>query len=157
MSERPWIDRDILLDTNVIIRLARFSRTGQWLYETFLRGRADAPLVSVVSVAEARVLADERGWGQDKRERLRKTTDRCVVRDISLSDASLLEAYVALDLLGRGRGRGVKMKKNDLWIAAECRRMGAILVTSDRDFDHLIASGDLLVDVYDEVPRAPAP
>lgn len=74
MSDRPWHDRDVVLDTNVLIHLGRFDSTGKWLYETYLKGRTSTPLVSVVSVAEARVIAAQNRWSLDKNERLRKTS-----------------------------------------------------------------------------------
>ncbi len=151
MSSRPWQDRDLVLDTNVLIHLGRYSRTGKWILDTILRPRVTAPIVSVVSVAEARVFAEVNNWPLSKNETLRKVLGQCIVRDVPRDDVSLLDAYRAIDLASRAQGR--KMGKNDIWIAAECRRMGAVLFTSDGDFDHLAASGELTVDRYTEVAR----
>ncbi len=76
MSERPWLDRDLVLDTNALVYLARADETGRWINSTFIAPRVTAaPIVSVVSVAEARQFAEEHEWPLAKNERLRKTLD----------------------------------------------------------------------------------
>jgi tRNA(fMet)-specific endonuclease VapC len=44
---------------------------------------------------------------------------------------------VDIDLFSRALKPAVNMQKNDLWIAAAARASDAILLTTDRDFDHL--------------------
>jgi len=146
---RPWVDRTLMLDTNVLIYLARWDATGRWINQTFLVPRGDAPLVSVVSVAEARQFANAHQWPLEKNERLRKVIDRCVVTDITAPERTLLDAYSTLDCESRAmRPSPRRMGKNDLWIAAEAARQGAVLLTSDEDFEHLHRSGHLVVDRY---------
>ncbi len=154
MSERPWFDRDIVLDTNVLIHLGRYSRTGEWLLATYLEKRTIAPIVSIVSVAEARVFAETNAWSLTKNETLRKVLGACIVRDVAKDDTSLLDAYRVLDMESRKRGH--RMGKNDLWIAAECRRTGAVLLTCDGDFDDLAQYGEIIVDRYVELARVTA-
>lgn len=153
MSGRPWLGRDLMLDTNALIYLARADVTGRWINEALLAPRAGAtPIVSVASVAEARQFAEEHAWPLDKNERLRKLLSRCLITDITADDRGLLDAYRTLDCVGRKVGK--RMGKNDLWIAAEAHRLGAVLVTSDGDFEHLRADGYVSVDRYTQVPRA---
>jgi len=146
---RPWSERDLVLDTNVLIYLSRGDATGRWLHSTFLAARVDSPIVSVVAVAEARQFARSHEWTLEKNERLRKIVQRCIVRDVTEDDASLIEAYVELD--GESRKLGHRMGKNDLWIAAETRRLGAVLLTSERDFDRLATIGQVAVDRFERV------
>jgi tRNA(fMet)-specific endonuclease VapC len=155
VSERPWLGRDLVLDTNALIYLARADATGRRINATLLAPRAGtAPIVSVASVAEARQFAEEHAWPLDKNERLRKVLQRCIVTDITSDDRGLLDAYRALDCAARKAGK--RMGKNDLWIAAEAHRLDAVLVTSDGDFEPLRAGGHLRVDRYAQVPRGGA-
>ncbi len=149
MSGRPWSQRDLVLDTNVLIYLSRGDATGRWLHSTFLATRVDSPIISVVAVAEARQFARSHEWTLEKNERLRKIVQRCIVRDVTEDDASLIEAYVELD--GESRKLGHRMGKNDLWIAAETRRLGAVLLTSDRDFDRIATTGHVAVDRFERI------
>lgn len=47
----------------------------------------------------------------------------------------LLAAYVEIDDYSRQRGR--VMGKNDVWIAATAQVTNTIILTADKDFDHL--------------------
>ena len=50
-----------------------------------------------------------------------------------------IDAYVELDLVSQAHPEGARnMGKNELWVAASARAAGATLLTTDRDFDHLI-------------------
>lgn len=52
-----------------------------------------------------------------------------------ISADSVIQEYARLDHESRKMGR--RMGKNDLWIAAVASVQGAIIVTTDQDFDHL--------------------
>ena len=54
---------------------------------------------------------------------------------IPIKNDDLIDAYVEIDVYSHGIGRD--MSKNDLWIAATAMVTGAILLTTDWDFDHL--------------------
>lgn len=127
-----------LLDTSVIIHLVR----GQNVADRIL-GRYDLihcqprPLVSVVSLAEVRVMAEERQWGERKRQSLTKTLQSLVVVDIH--HPLVIDAYVRIDLHARQHPKGARrMGKNDLWIAACASAADAFLLSTDHDFEHLI-------------------
>jgi predicted nucleic acid-binding protein len=47
----------------------------------------------------------------------------------------VIAAYARLDQESRKVGR--TMGKNDLWIAAVAAVQGAVILTTDKDFDHL--------------------
>lgn len=57
-----------MLDTNALIYLARSDATGHWINATFLAPRATAPIVSVVSVAEARQFAEQHSWPLERQQ-----------------------------------------------------------------------------------------
>ncbi len=47
----------------------------------------------------------------------------------------MIDTYARLDHESRKLGR--RMGKNDLWIAAVASVQGAVILTTDKDFDHL--------------------
>lgn len=61
-----------------------------------------------------------------------------MLRELPVADVSseaVIQAYARIDHESRQLGR--RMGKNDLWIAAVASVQGAVLVTTDQDFDHL--------------------
>ena len=92
-----------------------------------------APIISIVSEAELRVLAEQNGWGPFKMRMLEQLMDYLTV--IPIPYRGSLNAYVEIDTYSRNHG--VTMGKNDLWIAATARAEGATILTTDQDFDHL--------------------
>lgn len=94
---------------------------------------APRPLICVVSVGELLSFAEQQGWGAVKREQAAFLLGYFARAGIDVPD--VLNAYAGIDTYSRGRG--VKMGKNDLWIAATAHVTDATLVTSDRDFEHL--------------------
>ena len=95
------------------------------------------PLVSIVTHGELRSFAAQREWGQWKQEQAAFLLDYFVRVDVTVDVTSevMLQTYAEIDTWSRRRS--VRMGKNDLWIAATAAVADAILVTTDRDFDHL--------------------
>lgn len=123
-----------LLDTNILVHLIRGNAVGLAIDAHFgLRGALNRCVVSVVTVGEMYALARKYDWGPAKQDALRKLLAELVWVDINHPD--ILTAYGELDALSDRAGR--RMGKNDLWIAATAKVSGAILLTTDGDFDHL--------------------
>jgi tRNA(fMet)-specific endonuclease VapC len=124
----------LLLDTNILLALIRNKEFGRQISLQFgLKDTAHRPLISIVTVGEIWSLADQFGFGEAKREFLKKVLGTLVVLDIS--HESVLEAYVAVDRACRQAKGGARvLSKNDLWIAATARAASAVLVTTDKDF-----------------------
>lgn len=127
-------DRLIILDTNVLLHLVRGRSAGKWIDEQYdLRGRLERPLISTVTVGEILRIALRNTWGEGKTQFLRQLLAELVIVDIGQAD--ILDRYAEigsrLEALGRNIG------DNDLWIAATASAKGAILLTTDRDFDPL--------------------
>ena len=68
--------------------------------------------------------------------------------DLPIKDPDILQAYARIDAWSCGKpvaapaGVGppkpaVRMSKNDLWIAATAHASGAILLSTDGDYEHL--------------------
>ena len=127
-------DRQLVLDTNVLVHLIRRGTAGRLLDDAYgLTARRPRPIISVVSRGEIKALALDLGWGEEKLRSLEALLAHLPAADISASQ--VVDAYAQLDHESRKRGR--KMGKNDLWIAATAHVAQAVLLTTDRDFDHL--------------------
>ena len=127
-----------LLDTGVLLTLVRGQTLGRSIDQQFgLRAAKQRPFVCIVTHGEIWVLARRNDWGPQKCAALQTMLDNLVAVDISHS--AVIEAYIELDLLSRAHPDGARnMGKNDLWIAAAAKATGAMLLTLDQDFAHLI-------------------
>lgn len=124
----------LLLDTNIILHLARHDALSVWLAAEYtLNGNKPAPLISVVTDGELRALALAFGWGAARHQVLTNLVAALTV--VPLDYPGLLDAYARLDVASQRHGR--KMGQNDLWIAATAHVTGATLLTTDKDFDSL--------------------
>ena len=123
-----------LLDTNILVHLVRGDKTGQRIKLSHAPALAiPRPLVSIVTEGELRSLALQFRWGKTK-------VDQALFylsyfQRVSIDQEAIFSAYAALDAYSVSIGRNPG--KNDLWIAATAHVMGACILTTDRDFDHL--------------------
>jgi tRNA(fMet)-specific endonuclease VapC len=100
---------------------------------------------------EVLALARHLGWGGPKLASLDGLLRALPVADISADP--VLEAYAFIDASSLRIGR--TMGKNDVWIAAVAHAVGATLLTSDTDFDHLCPA-TIAVERYETAPRGPS-
>lgn len=129
-----------LLDTNVLVAFLRAGALGQYIDETYRPRQAKfKPIISVVTAGELRSLARQLRWGPTKAAEIDKLVDNLVVEDINTPE--ILTAYAEIDHASLACGR--LMGKNDVWIAATAKVSGAVLLTTDKDFDHLAATSPL--------------
>jgi len=123
-----------LPDTNIIVHLVRQNLLSQWIQANYPLAPTDpAPILSIVTLGEILCLANRNRWGQRRRQIIADFVARCQV--ISLDYPGIIDAYVELEDYSRTVGR--TMGDHDLWIAATAQVMGATLLTTDKDFDHL--------------------
>lgn len=153
MAERSYI-----LDTNILVYLLRGNATGKHIAEYF--GLFDSSVdvsISIVSVGEIYSLARQWKWGMKRFEAMRGLLNE--LRTLDIERKSILREYGFLDCLSRKSGR--TMGKNDVWIAATAKTQAVVLLTTDKDFDHLHPefiervlidgeSGDVVVSPYGE-------
>ena len=139
--------RRFLLDTNILLGLARGAPWARWAYSHF--GLGDSEVIyytSVVCVGELLVLAEKFGWGQQRRIRLDRLLEEWPA--LPIKDPGILNAYALIDAWSSGKQvtapggasppkSAVNMGKNDLWVAATAHATGAALLSTDRDFEHL--------------------
>ena len=128
----------VLLDTNVLILLVRNGASGKQIQKDYdLAGRAERPLISIVTVGEAKAFARKLSWGDPKRSRLDELLRELVVVNIDAGD--VLDRYAEIDYYSERIHKPARpMGKNDLWIAATAAATESWLVTTDNDFDHLV-------------------
>lgn len=125
-----------LLDTTILVAYIRADALGKYVERRWrFRASPHKPLVCVVSVGEVLGLARYLKWGRARIGAMRGLLNQLVWVDISAPE--ILEAYAEIYHASRSMGR--PMGQNDLWVAAAASATQAVLVTTDRDFDHLAA------------------
>lgn len=137
----------VLLDTNILVA---WLQEATWGLEAIERAKRRPDYVgvatSVVCTGEIWAIGKGRGWGDDKRGRLRALLDTLPVLDISAP--RIVEAYASIQAWTRGQQvagpgdapppkKARPMSDNDLWIAATAHALELPLLSSDSDFFHL--------------------
>lgn len=126
--------RQLVLDTNILVYWLRGSAAGTRIRNDYALGaRRPRPIVPVVVKGEIKSLARQFSWGFDKLAALDALLRELPVADIHVE--AVIDAYAELDHESMRLGR--RMEKNDLWIAALAHVQGAVILTTDQDFDHL--------------------
>lgn len=126
----------VLLDSGVVVELARGSGVGQHIeHEHTLGARHERPLISIITIGEVLCLAGLWGWGAAKAAALRDLFAQLVVVDLSQGDIPERYAIIA----GHSKRQGLGVGENDCWIAATAAATNAWLLTTDKDFDRLPA------------------
>lgn len=123
-----------LLDTNILVHFVRADVTWAKVRASHdPLGISPKPLISVVTHGELRSLARQWNWQQAKIQQM----EFCLgyFDESAISNPKIVEAYATIDAYFQVRG--IKLGKNDLWIAATAVATGARLLTTDRDFDPL--------------------
>jgi tRNA(fMet)-specific endonuclease VapC len=144
----------LLLDTSVLLHLLRATALGSRIAdEHSLKNRGERPLTSIVCVGEALAFAKKRGWGAPRVSKLHELIHQLVIVDIN--SIEILEGYATADAFCEGRGK--VLGKNDLWIAATAAATGALLLTTDKDFDPLHEEELLRRVWYDPATSHPTP
>jgi len=123
-----------LLDTCVLVALLRQKELGQRIEHAYnLTANLGKALISVVTVGEMHSLARKWKWPLGKVEKMQTLLEEVVWVDINTP--AIFDAYGEIDHFLAKSARPIG--QNDIWIAATCRASGAILLTTDRDFDVL--------------------
>jgi predicted nucleic acid-binding protein len=133
-----------LFDTNVLLYYLREndrSKEITRIHNPF--GVGNTPILSIVSVGEIESIALRNHWGISKLAELQRLIGLFILADIHSDD--VIQHYAQIDTFSQGQSKthtlgtsARNMGKNDLWIAATAAAIGAKLLTSDNDFDHLI-------------------
>lgn len=132
-----------VLDTNVVLFYLKENFSRKYIEKTFAPlAESNTAIISIVTVAEIRVLGRRNNWGERRMQAVDRLLNRLLVVGITSKD--LIDAYVAIESFGynkhpgkRYKGSAKNMGKNDIWIAATAFVTGSELITSDKDFSHL--------------------
>ena len=131
----------------MLLGLARRAPWARWAYNHFGLGNSEVIYyTSVVCVGELLALAEKFGWGHQRRSRLDRLLEEWPA--LPIKDPDILTAYALIDAWSCGEQvtapggaspprSAVKMGKNDLWVAATAHATGAVLLSTDGDFEHL--------------------
>lgn len=130
--------KQLVLDTNILLHLLRGKKAAEFIERNYgISARIPRAIISVVTKGELKALGYKFDWGPTQHERLDAVLARLPAADIPHS--AVWNAYAEIDL--SSVTLGVKMGKNDLWIAATTLVVGGVLLTTDADFDHLAPTG----------------
>lgn len=126
--------QQLVLDTNVLVYWLRGSDVAQRLRAEYdLGSRRPRPIIPVVAKGEIRSFALRNGWQAAKLDALDRILRELPVADIS--SEPVIQAYATLhSACTRG---GVTIGQNDLWIASIALVQGAVVLTTDGDFNRL--------------------
>lgn len=132
-----------LIDTNILLTFIRDKEKRKKIDEIYNPfGIDNNPLISVVSIGEIHSIAKRNYWGQKKFGLLDEILNTLIVIDINSED--VIEMYSEIDAYSQGKLKDKplpmssrNMGKNDLWIASTCFVTKSILLTTDKDFEHL--------------------
>ena len=130
-------DRLAILDTNVLVHLARGRAAGRFIDDTLgLSKRPERPLISVVTIGEIFSLAEQWEWGSGRKDQLTALLKNVVHVPVH---PMVVRRYGELDSFLIRSGR--RIQQNDVWIAATASVLGCVLVTTDKDFTVLEEAG----------------
>jgi tRNA(fMet)-specific endonuclease VapC len=122
------------LDTNILVHIVRRNAIGQYLVNRYSLYTVDPrPMISDVTEGELRSLAFQWKWGAEKKAQMEFVLS--YFWRIAISTSDVFEAYAVIDAYSESKG--ITMGKNDVWIAASTYVSQALLLTTDKDFDHL--------------------
>lgn len=123
--------RSVLLDTTVLVHLARNNATGKAIEaQHHLSKRPERPLISTIAEGEILGLARSWNWGKGKLQVLRDMLAQLVSVEAGLPE--IVETYAVL--YAEATRAGKPCGENDLWIAATAKVLRAELLTCDKDF-----------------------
>jgi predicted nucleic acid-binding protein len=118
-----------LLDTNIVLHATRQnSQVSAALDAQFQLSQLPfRPAVCEVSIGE--LLAFAQGWGERRRDLLRRTIDELLVIPIGREEIYL--RWAELYSHARAQGLPIQHDHNDVWIAATARVAGLRLLSTD--------------------------
>jgi len=128
----------ILLDTCALVYILRGTSTGEEIIKTHhLNERKDKPLVSTVSAGELLALIAQWNWGEAKIKATHELLRKLVL--VPVTTGTIKDVYG--ELMNFSMQKGYPLGQNDHWIAATAKVTGALMVTTDKDFDGLHEDG----------------
>lgn len=134
---------DYLLDTNILVIYSRSSSIAKQIESDhqIFDGKHNLA-ISVVTIGEINSLTEQHNFGLRRQNDIKKLLDKVFKIDINVH--KIMKAYGKIDAYSQGKFKGKSlgksarnMGKNDLWIAATAHAFDMVLITTDKDFEHL--------------------
>lgn len=134
---------DYLLDANIVLSYLRQSKLTDKIDNQYAPlSEENTPIISVVSIGEIKSIAIQNNWGKKRTDLLALFLTQFLIADINVE--SIIDKYAEIDAFSQDKLpenplwiTARNMGKNDLWIAATASILGAKLLTTDNDFEHL--------------------
>jgi tRNA(fMet)-specific endonuclease VapC len=131
-----------LFDTNIVLGYIRRNHIANTVNQILELTDENEIFISIVSIGELLSIATQNNWGTSRRNDLGKLLSEYqyvyINDDPTLNRYAMIDAFSQDKLTGRPLNTSARnMGKNDLWIAATASVIGATLITTDKDFDHL--------------------
>ena len=132
-----------LFDTNIVLAYLNRSALAAFVNEQYAPLEQDNNVcISVVTAGELQSIALQSKWGNRRKKELATLLQIFSIINININ--YVIRLYAEIDAFSQGKladrplGDSARnMGKNDLWIAATVPYMEAILLTTDKDFNHL--------------------
>ena len=132
-----------LLDTNILVIYSKNSALARKIEaEHQLFSEKNSLAVSVVTIGELNSLIAQYNYGEKRTGRIDQMLENTLIIDLNIR--KILELYGQIDAYSQGNldskplnDSARNMGKNDLWIAASASAFDMVLVTTDKDFNHL--------------------
>ena len=132
-----------ILDTNIVLIYTRESPLTKIIENKYnLFNSKNKLYLSVVTIAELKSLILQRNYGEKKLRILENMLKNFSIIDINIDE--ILDRYAKIDAYSQGKLKKKKgdftarnMGKNDLFIAATSSVYDLVLITTDKDFNHL--------------------
>lgn len=132
-----------LLDTNIIVIYGRDSNVADLIeqeHEIF-SGKHNLA-ISVVTLGELNSLSQQLKYGERRKRKMNTLVEDVFKIDINI--LKVIEKYGEIDAYSQRKledrplhQSARNMGKNDLWIAATASAYDMVLITTDKDFNHL--------------------
>ncbi len=134
---------DYILDTNIVLIYTRESPLTKIIENKYsLFNSKNKLYLSVVTIAELKSLILQRNYGEKKLRILEDMLNDFSIIDINIDE--ILDRYAKIDAYSQGKLKKKKgdftarnMGENDLFIAATSSVYDLVLITTDKDFNHL--------------------
>lgn len=134
---------DYLLDTNILVIYSRESEVADKIEAEYQIFSGDHNIaISMVTLGELNSLAKQFKYGKRRKQRIEKLVEKLFTIDTNIKD--IIEKYGDIDAFSQGKLEGKplgsssrNMGKNDIWIAATASVFEMVLITTDKDFQHL--------------------
>lgn len=135
-----------MLDTGVLVGLARSAEWALFTQDQFaLNDEGTIVSTSVICKGEILALAERRGWGHARRNRLEQVLESFPT--LGINQPEIIRCYASISAWTQGSEiegtvapppkPAVTMGQNDIWIAATACATHSLLLTTDKDFSHL--------------------